>query len=57
MGAIDPVRDLFVSAEFRYGPHIGVLDLSSPSKLVTYIKTVGDKAIEEKSGSRLRMGQ
>ena len=50
MGAIDPKRDLFVSAEFRYGPHIGVLDLSQPNKQVTYIKTIGDKDIENKAG-------
>ena len=49
MGAIDPTRDLFVSAEFAYPPNlIGVLNLARPSSLVTYIETVGDKAIEEK---------
>ena len=46
MGAIDPVRDLFVTANFRYNADIEVHELSRPSKPVTYIKSIGDKQIE-----------
>ncbi len=47
MGAIDPTRDLFVTANFRYNADIEVHDLSNPSKPVTYIQTRGDKEIEQ----------
>ena len=50
MGAIDPTRDLFVAADFRYDSEIGVHDLSHPSKKVTYIKTTGEKEIEKEAG-------
>lgn len=47
MGAIDPIRDLFVTANFRYNADIEVHDLSRPSKPVTYVQTTGDKQIEQ----------
>ena len=50
MGAIDPTRDIFVAANFRYNAEIGVLDLSQPAKPVTYIQTKGDKEIEKNAG-------
>lgn len=50
MGAIDPVRDLFVTAIFRYEPLIAVIDLSNPSRIATKIKTKGAKAIEKRAG-------
>ena len=47
MGAIDPTRDLFVTANFRYNAEITVHDLSRPSKPGIYIQTIGDKQIEQ----------